>query len=133
MYKIETLSQFSVDADRFRTFTRRDRQVYAAAVNNGGLPGLVDLDNDGSGGSDEHSPIGAAGKCKRDGMADLECIQVVPSGQGQPFVDIEIRVTLYCKKFIQRQNLSLMPTNSIRRPDEPPCISFKFNCILKFM
>lgn len=56
-----TPSKGSVDADRFRTFTRRDRQVYAAAVNNGGLPGLVDLDNDGSGGSDEHSPIGAAG------------------------------------------------------------------------
>jgi len=51
----------SVEGDRFRTFTRRDRQVYAAAVNNGGLPGLVDLDIDGSGGSDEHSPIGAAG------------------------------------------------------------------------
>ena len=41
-----------------RTFTRRDRQVFAAAVNNGGL---ADIDLDGSGGSDEHSPIGAAG------------------------------------------------------------------------
>ena len=46
-----------------RTFTRRDRQVFAAAVNNGGL---ADIDLDGSGGSDEHSPIGAAGKCTLD-------------------------------------------------------------------
>ena len=45
-----------------RTFTRRDRQVYAAAVNNGGM--IADIDIDGSGGSEEHSPIGAAGKCQ---------------------------------------------------------------------
>ena len=54
------ITQLPFSAFDGRTFTRRDRQVYAAAVNNGGM--VADIDIDGSGGSEEHSPIGAAGK-----------------------------------------------------------------------
>ena len=63
MYVVRTLhdqTKVSVfSAFDGRTFTRRDRQVYAAAVSNGGI---ADIDIDGSVGSDEHSPIGASGK-----------------------------------------------------------------------
>ena len=35
---------------------------------------------------------------------DVIIIQGGPSGRGQPFVDIEIRVALWYKKFILKQN-----------------------------
>ena len=56
-------------------------------------------------------------KCKRG-------VQGGPSGRGQPFVDNEIRVALLYTNFIliHDRTFEFMSTNTLPRPDGPPCI-----------